>query len=104
IVLREAPRFSNPAIAHVEKQLVARPSASRLAFQPDRMALIEAPDRRGEVDAAARHVRALVDGNDACRFRDIAILARDLNDYHELIDASFREHAIPYFVDRRRAA
>jgi len=38
------------------------------------------------------------------RYRDIAILARDLSDYHELIDASFREHDIPYFVDRRRTA
>src|SRR5256885_2445599 len=27
-----------------------------------------------------------------------------LDNYAELIDASFREHAIPYFVDRRRAA
>ena len=38
------------------------------------------------------------------RLRDIAVLTRNLDDYAELIDASFREQAIPYFVDRRRAA
>ena len=27
-----------------------------------------------------------------------------LDDYEQLIAASFREHEIPYFVDRRRSA
>jgi ATP-dependent helicase/nuclease subunit B len=71
--------------------------------RPDRIELIETPDRRGEIDAAARAIRAALE-DPAMRFRDIAVLARDLSDYHELIDASFREHGIPFFVDRRRPA
>src|SRR5439155_22246944 len=38
------------------------------------------------------------------RLRDIGVLARDLDHYQDLIDASFREHGIPYFADRRRSA
>src|SRR5439155_9943524 len=54
------------------------------------------------VDAVARRVRdALRSGR---RLRDIAVLVRDIDDYHELIAASFREHDIPFFVDRRRSA
>jgi ATP-dependent helicase/nuclease subunit B len=64
--------------------------------------LIEANGRRAEVDAVARRIRELL--NDDVRLRQIAVLVRDLEPYHELIDASFREHAIPYFVDRRRTA
>lgn len=64
--------------------------------------LIEAHDRRAEVDAVARRIRALL--AEGVRLRQIAVLVRDLEPYHELIDASFREHAIPYFADRRRTA
>src|SRR5205814_3283314 len=64
--------------------------------------------RRTEVDAVARRIRAMLrkqvaPGKDF-RLRDIAVLVRDIDDYDELIAASFREHDIPYFVDRRRSA
>jgi len=36
-------------------------------------------------------------GPGSARGARIAVLARNLDDYAELIDASFREHAIPYF-------
>jgi ATP-dependent helicase/nuclease subunit B len=64
--------------------------------------MVEAPDRRGEVDAAARRIRDLL--RQGRRLRQIAVLVRDIDDYHELINASFREHDIPFFVDRRRSA
>src|SRR5262249_58583956 len=55
-----------------------------------------------EVDAAARCIQqCLLDG---MRLRDIAVLARNIDLYSQLIDASFREHNIPYFIDRRRPA
>jgi ATP-dependent helicase/nuclease subunit B len=63
---------------------------------------IEAPDRVAEVDAVARRVRGmLVEGH---RLRDIAVLVRGLENYHQIIAASFDEHEIPFFVDRRRSA
>src|SRR5262249_2810339 len=76
-----------------------RPIAARESKQIE---LIAAPDRREEVDAAARKIRGwLLDG---LRLRDISVLARNLDDYADLIDASFEEHQIKYFVDRRRTA
>jgi ATP-dependent helicase/nuclease subunit B len=93
-------RFSSPALRHIERHLFAPRGV--VCESADGIELIEAPDRRGEVDAAARHVRKLLDAG--LRFRDIAVLMRSLDDYHELIDASFREHDIPYFIDRRRPA
>ena len=64
--------------------------------------IIEAPDRRGEVDAAARKIQDLL--HSGLRLRDIAVLMRSIDDYEELIGASFVEHGIPYFADRRRTA
>lgn len=64
--------------------------------------LIEAYDRRAEVDAAAREVLEWVAGG--MRYRDIAVLMRSEEEYRDLIDASFQEHGIPIFIDRRRTA
>ena len=64
--------------------------------------LVEASSRRSEVDAAARQILYL------CRqknyqFRDIAVILRDFDDYQELIEASFIDHGIAYFIDQRRS-
>ncbi len=100
VVLERVRRFENPSLAHVEKHAMSRRGAPE--SKSHGIALVEAPDRRAEVDAAARQVRDWAQAG--LRYRDVAILTRDLSDYHELIDASFREHDIPYFVDRRRTA
>ena len=98
--LNETTRFDSPSLKQIEQHLFSsRPVISK---SPQNIELIEAPDRRGEVDAAARQIRKLLDKR--LRFRDIAVLMRDLNEYQELIDASFREHNIPFFIDRRRTA
>ena len=101
ILLKETKRFSNAYLAHLEKNLFSpRISPARKSNGID---MIVAPDRRSEVDAAARKIQQwLLEG---FRLRDIVVLARSVDDYSELIDASFREHGIEeYFIDRRQAA
>jgi ATP-dependent helicase/nuclease subunit B len=98
VVLPRAERFRAPALAEVERQLQWRLSISQL--KPDGIEMVEATTRRAEVDAVARRIRQL--WREGVRLRDIAVLVRDLEPYHELISASFREHEIEYFVDRRR--
>lgn len=98
-VLKPVQRFAAPALAELEAQLQWRLSISRLP--PDGIELLEAPDRRAEVDAVARRIRAL--WREGVRLREMAVLVRDLDPYHEIIAASFREHGIAYFVDRRRS-
>jgi ATP-dependent helicase/nuclease subunit B len=91
-------RFESTSLKQIEANLFSPKNFSAV----ENVELIETPDRRSEVDTAARKIRELL--NSRLRFRDIAVLMRDLNEYHELIDASFKEHAIPYFADRRRTA
>ena len=62
--------------------------------------LTEAPDRRAEVEAAAREVRSLI--SRGYRLRDIALLVRRLEDYVDLFQSILAEHQIPFFVDHRR--
>jgi ATP-dependent helicase/nuclease subunit B len=64
--------------------------------------LLEAPDRRAEVDAAARWINDQVAKGK--RYRDVTVLMRSEDDYRDLITASFAENGIPFFIDRRRTA
>jgi len=98
VVLPDVQRFSSPALAVVEKEIHKRLTTSRL--NPAEIELIEAPDRRAEVDAVARRIRAL--WREGVRLREMSVLVRDLDVYHDLIAASFREHEIEFFADRRR--
>jgi ATP-dependent helicase/nuclease subunit B len=99
VVLSHVHRFATPTLQTVETQLQWRLSIDNKP--PESLEMIEAPDRRAEVDAVARRIRELWRGG--VRLRDMAVLVRDLEPYHELIAASFREHDVEYFVDRRRA-
>jgi ATP-dependent helicase/nuclease subunit B len=100
VLLTEAHRSAVPALKYVERHLFHR--SAQPADDAAPIHLIQAPSRRMEVDAVARHIRNLL--ADGQRLRDIAVLARDLNPYHDLIAASFAEHDLPCFIDRRRSA
>ncbi|MDD4888595.1 MAG: PD-(D/E)XK nuclease family protein [Phycisphaerae bacterium] len=67
----------------------------------DWLLLVEAPDRRREVRAAANHVRHLVADRDY-RYRDIAVILRSLDDYWQFIVEAFSDAGIPFFIDRRQ--
>ncbi len=104
IVLKETHRFRDPSLSTIERSVfdgnsVANPSVSA---EVPAVTFMEADDLTAEVDAAARHVLSLL--RNGHRMRDIAVLVRDLNTYQDLVDASFREHGITFFLDRRRAA
>lgn len=99
VVLTDVHRFSAPALALIERDVMKRLPIHR--DEPaEAVEMIEAADRAAEVDAVARRIREL--WRRGVRLREIIVLVRDLEDYHELISASFREHEIEYFADRRR--
>jgi ATP-dependent helicase/nuclease subunit B len=114
------PRFARSrSLGELERRLFAsEPTAERgdhrrdagatvlprEASEPDAgVRLVEARDRRTEVDAAIRIIVDLVQREDnPMRYREIAIAVRDLTPYHDLISAGLQRHGIPFFIDRRR--
>ena len=78
------------------------PDAAPIATAGEILA-VEAPDRRGEVACAATRIRRWM-RQDGLRPRQIAVLCRNLTPWHDLIEAEFAEHGIPFFSDRRRSA
>jgi helicase-exonuclease AddAB, AddB subunit len=75
--------------------------SNKEAADSDGLILTEAVNRREEVEQAARNLISLVRDRHL-RFRDMTVLVRDLDSYHDLIDTVFSDYGIPVFIDRKR--
>lgn len=98
----ELPRFrGSPVLAHMERWLFAIPGKTCAEDPAGQLALVAASNRRGEVEHAARQLVAL-SRDRGYRWREMAVIVRDLEAYAELVATVFRSYGIPHFVDRRR--
>ncbi len=69
-----------------------------------RTTILECATHREELRAAARWIRALLaDSAGKLRFRDFAVITRDLEPLADTIAEVFAEYEIPHFLDRRRS-
>ena len=114
------PRFAgSPMLARLERDLFAAPAVGLREEAepplrtnapppsgdwPTPIRLVRALDRRHEVAQAVRSVVDLVQRPTApLRYRDIAIIVRDLELYHDLLSATLQAHGVPFFIDQRRS-
>ncbi len=65
--------------------------------------LIELPSRRIEVEyAVSRLCEWIRDPAGSYRYRDVAVIVRDLEPYHDLLTEALSSRGIPFFIDWRR--
>lgn len=110
------PRFAAaPLLARLEARLYPASASAKPPSGPgspgsngqstapaeEQLVLVAAADPAVEVRAAAREIVRLC-REKGWRFRDISVILRDLEPYHDLIRTVFAEHGIPYFVDELR--
>ncbi|OPJ57484.1 helicase-exonuclease AddAB subunit AddB [Clostridium oryzae] len=67
----------------------------------NRIKLYKAQNRYEEMEVVARNIISLV-RDKKYRYRDIAVVCREIDDYEKLISVIFSEYGIPYFMDKRR--
>lgn len=97
-------RFGTDALSALEQHLFMPASARRHPpVRPDgAVSIWELPDRRCEVDAVIAEIERLRrEADPPMRYRDMAVIVRDLAAYHDLLSAALRAHGIPCFIDRR---
>jgi ATP-dependent helicase/nuclease subunit B len=97
-------RFTgNPSLAQLEKYW-AQPdpeAQSHTANPAPNIQIVTCQNPDAEAAFAAREILKFVRrGN---RFRDCALLVRNLDAYHQVIARTFRRHGIPFFLDRRES-
>jgi len=130
VCLEPGKRFAHPALAHLERVYEVYPG---VPYQPEEggscstaadgngtaqqcheggtvggtdgglaVQLFQAVNRRAEVEGAAREIVRLV-RDEGYRFRDVAVLVRNSDDYHDLLETIFADYGIPVFMDRKRS-
>lgn len=105
------PRFrEKPILARIEAQLFET-TGQMEPYKPStksgpEIEIFAAPSRTAEVEALARKIIDLTrvaPPRSALRYRQVAVLVRDLEPYHEILQAVFAAHEIPFFIDKRRS-
>jgi ATP-dependent helicase/nuclease subunit B len=101
VILTEPRRFENSkALIHLEKNIFSFDKAPLVSSQ-DSIKITACAKARAEVDYVARQICSLVRDRNF-RWRDIAVIASDLDSYRHYIQAVFVDFDIPFFIDRRR--
>lgn len=109
---KEPPvRFQgNPMLAHLEKHYSERTpmlivDKSILEQENARcgVSLHAAANRRAEVEAVARDIIRRAQ-NESIRWRDIAVMVRNAEDYTDYMTLVFADYGIPYFIDQKEKA
>ncbi|KYH28414.1 helicase-exonuclease AddAB subunit AddB [Clostridium colicanis] len=63
--------------------------------------IIRALNPYSEIEKVAREIVEMVRSK-GLRFRDIAVISRDLQAYEKIVKTIFTEYEIPYFIDKKR--
>lgn len=94
-------RFAErPMLAHLEQRF-ARPSVYAGADDGG-VRIVAAMNRRAEVEGVAREMLRLA-RDEQVRWRDMAVMVRNLEGYIDLVEAVFTDYEIPSFLDQKRA-
>ncbi len=101
------PRFAQtPALARLERAVFQGGETAQVVGATPRadVHLVKLPTRHIEVEYAVSRVWEWVrDPAHRYRYRDVAIIVRDLEPYHDLFSQALTARGIPFFVDRRRS-
>ncbi|MBN2019708.1 MAG: exodeoxyribonuclease V subunit gamma [Sedimentisphaerales bacterium] len=100
LILDKPQRFrTSRPLSHIERCIFA--SSSPKISADGKIRIVCAPNARAEVRFVAQQITKLVRAA-GCRYRDIAVIASDIDFYEHYIKASFEDYNIPVFVDKRR--
>lgn len=95
----EQLRLAHDSMQHLEAHFDVRPA---VPFEKEPLIYVgQAVNRRAEVEGMARTIRQLVRDEDY-RYRDIAILLRNGQEYQDYIENIFADYDVPVFIDQKR--
>ncbi len=94
--------FCSEALAYLESRFNEYP-VCEFQGMAHNIRLVEAASYRAEVESVARDIIHNV-REKGWRFREIGVVLRDFERYHDLVTAVFKDFNIPYFLDNRKSA
>ncbi|MHC4073830.1 MAG: 3'-5' exonuclease, partial [Planctomycetota bacterium] len=100
VILEKTLRFSHcRQLAHIERNVFELDPPK--IDSADNIRIISAPNSRAEVRFVAKQILELV-RNKGFRYRDIAVIASDIESYQHYIMAYFDDYEVPFFIDKKK--
>lgn len=96
--LNEHKRQQSSSLVHLERHFEKRPAKRK--EESDGLVIWQAAGRRAEVEAAAREIRKL-SRTKKLRYKQIALLVRNGEQYRSIIETVFDDYSIPFFIDQK---
>ncbi len=99
----ENKRYRAPELFHLSETMLRIPSR---AYNGDctSITIAAAPDIYGECDFICARIKQLISENSGLRYRDIAVLSRNMNEDISVLSAHFDRYGIPYYSDKKQSA
>jgi len=91
----------NPELAHLESEYFTYPNGAYKS-SCKAVSIYKAQNSFDEVEKIALDIKRRIREDDTLRYRELAILCRNIDVYENIILSVFREHEIPVFLDKRR--
>ncbi|MBA2938155.1 helicase-exonuclease AddAB subunit AddB [Paenibacillus sp. CGMCC 1.16610] len=104
-----SPRYDDsPLLGYLERNFDRRIGGGAQRYKPaahektsDQLVIAEAVHRRAEVEGAVRDMLQLVREH-GVRWREIAVMVRNMEGYQDLLKAVLTDYEIPHFFDQKR--
>ena len=100
VFLGNGYRFKNQELQHLEQNIYAVKS-TKYEQNVDNIHLFLAKNQYSEIENVARQITKLVRDN-KLRYKDISIIAKNIDSYSSLVRVIFSKYDIPVFIDEKR--
>lgn len=97
--LKKSRRFKSADLEYLsEKAMRNLPNDAVNAPAPNNIRIFEAHDMYSEAEYVCAELRRLIYSDKSLKFRDIAIISNNIEDYADVLKAAFARYEIPYFM------
>ncbi|MFY9297077.1 MAG: helicase-exonuclease AddAB subunit AddB [Caldicoprobacterales bacterium] len=103
VTFKEQPYYrykDSEELAHLEGYFFSYPY-KRYTEKTSDIEIFTASNIYTEIEQAARKIQCLCRER-GIRYKDIAVVTRNLDEYHKLISAIFSQYGIPFFIDMKK--
>lgn len=100
IFLEKTYRYKNEELSHMEKNLYNYPYR-KYSEKIENIRLFLANNQYSEIEEVAQEIVNLVK-NEGYRYRDIAVITKNIDSYSNLCKAIFNKYEIPVYIDEKR--
>lgn len=97
-------RFRSPDLEYLSRRIMRDlPAEPEKAPECRNIRIFEARDMYGETEYVCASIKRLIAENEGLRYRDIAVISNNIEDYAEVLRAAFSRYEIPCFMSLERS-